>query len=104
MIEQISSTVLPGEETQVSTTAAQKQKSEFLQLLVAQIKGQDPMNPMDGTQFVTQLAQFTSLEELINIRQVMENVDRTMEQQNALLMAHNDDSAASDAVFGTDEN
>jgi flagellar basal-body rod modification protein FlgD len=35
----------------------------FLQLLVAQLKNQDPENPADGTQFVTQLAQFTTLEQ-----------------------------------------
>jgi flagellar basal-body rod modification protein FlgD len=33
----------------------------FLQLLVAQIKNQDPMNPADSTQFLTQLAQFQTL-------------------------------------------
>jgi flagellar basal-body rod modification protein FlgD len=35
----------------------------FLQLLVAQLENQDPDNPSDGTQFVTQLAQFTTLQE-----------------------------------------
>jgi flagellar basal-body rod modification protein FlgD len=35
----------------------------FLQLLVAQLQNQDPENPADGTQFVTQLAQFTTLQE-----------------------------------------
>jgi flagellar basal-body rod modification protein FlgD len=33
----------------------------FLQLLVAQLKNQDPSNPADGTQFITQLAQFSEL-------------------------------------------
>lgn len=33
----------------------------FLQLLVAQLKYQDPQNPADGTQFITQLAQFSEL-------------------------------------------
>lgn len=33
----------------------------FLQLLVAQLKYQDPQNPADGTQFITQLAQFTEV-------------------------------------------
>ncbi len=33
----------------------------FLQLLVAQLKNQDPQNPADGTQFITQLAQFSEL-------------------------------------------
>ena len=35
----------------------------FLQLLVAQLQNQDPENPADGTAFVTQLAQFTTLEQ-----------------------------------------
>lgn len=35
----------------------------FLQLLVAQLQNQDPDNPVDGTTFVTQLAQFTTLQE-----------------------------------------
>jgi flagellar basal-body rod modification protein FlgD len=39
----------------------------FLQLLVTQIKNQDPTNPADSTQFVTQLAQFSELEQMINI-------------------------------------
>jgi flagellar basal-body rod modification protein FlgD len=38
-------------------------ENTFLQLLVAQLKNQDPENPADGTQFVTQLAQFTTLQE-----------------------------------------
>jgi flagellar basal-body rod modification protein FlgD len=40
----------------------------FLQLLVAQLKNQDPMNPTDSTQFVSQLAQFSELEQVIGIR------------------------------------
>lgn len=38
-------------------------KTTFLNLLVAQLKNQDPLNPQDGTQFVAQLAQFTQLEQ-----------------------------------------
>ena len=41
----------------------------FLQLLVAQMKNQDPTQPQDGTQFVAQLAQFSSLEQQIQMRQ-----------------------------------
>ena len=44
----------------------------FLQLLVAQIKNQNPLNPADGTQFLTQLAQFSQLEQTIAIRQDLE--------------------------------
>ena len=41
----------------------------FLTLLVAQLKNQDPLAPQDGTQFVAQLAQFNSLEQLISINE-----------------------------------
>ena len=43
-------------------------ENQFLQLLVAQIQHQDPTNPTDSTTFVTQLAQFSSLEQLVAIR------------------------------------
>jgi flagellar basal-body rod modification protein FlgD len=40
----------------------------FLQLLVSQLQNQDPLNPTDSTQFVTELAQFSELEQTIAIR------------------------------------
>jgi flagellar basal-body rod modification protein FlgD len=40
----------------------------FLQLLVAQLQNQDPLNPTDSTQFVAQLAQFSELEQVMAIR------------------------------------
>ncbi|MCK9275551.1 MAG: flagellar hook assembly protein FlgD [Syntrophales bacterium] len=42
-------------------------KDEFLRLLITQLKNQDPLKPMDGTDFTSQLAQFSSLEQLYNI-------------------------------------
>jgi len=48
-------------------------ENQFLQLLVAQIKYQDPTNPTDGTTFVTQLAQFSSLEQLVAIHGDLDN-------------------------------
>lgn len=42
-------------------------KMEFLKLLITQLENQDPLNPMDDKQFVAQLAQFSSLEQLTNI-------------------------------------
>lgn len=44
-------------------------KNMFLQLLVAQLRNQDPMQPTDGTQFVGELAQFQQLEQAINTGQ-----------------------------------
>ena len=75
MIEPIIS-IPPTEAQSLSRSRTEDQKSQFLQLLIAQLKGQDPMNPMEGTEFVTQLAQFSSLEELIGIREVMKKVEQ----------------------------
>ena len=47
-------------------------ENTFLQLLVAQIKNQDPTNPTDSVQFLSQLAQFSQLEQLIGIRQELQ--------------------------------
>ncbi len=49
-----------------TTLPGQIDKNMFLQLLVAQLKNQDPMNPTDSTAFVGQLAQFQQLEQSIN--------------------------------------
>jgi flagellar basal-body rod modification protein FlgD len=44
-------------------------KNEFLKLLVAQMRHQDPLNPMDGQEMATQMAQFSSVEQLMNIEE-----------------------------------
>jgi len=62
---------------------AEEQKNQFLQLLVAQLKGQNPLDPKDGTEFVSQLAQFSSLEQLINIRTTLENGLKPATTQNS---------------------
>lgn len=49
-------------------------KEDFLSLLVAQMKNQDPLNPDDPTQFTAQLAQFSQLEQLFNLNGSMENL------------------------------
>jgi len=42
-------------------------KDEFVKLLVTQMQNQDPTNPMDGKDLAAQMAQFSSVEQLINI-------------------------------------
>lgn len=55
-------------------------KSTFLKLLVAQLKYQNPLNPADGIQFVTQLAQFTSLEQSTAMTQDIAAIRKVLEQ------------------------
>ncbi|NOZ86302.1 MAG: flagellar hook assembly protein FlgD [Deltaproteobacteria bacterium] len=47
-------------------------KEDFLKLLTTQLTHQDPLNPMDNTQFVAQLAQFSSLEQMIETNKRLE--------------------------------
>lgn len=49
-------------------------RDTFLTMLVAQLQNQDPLNPMDGTDFSAQLAQFSQLEQLINLNDSMESL------------------------------
>ena len=46
----------------------------FLTLLTAQLRNQDPLNPADSTEFVAQLAQFTSVEQLVNANNKLDNI------------------------------
>ena len=60
----------PGTAPTSAASAADKAmlgKDDFLKLLVTQLQHQDPMNPVDDTDFMGQMAQFTSVEQLTNM-------------------------------------
>jgi flagellar basal-body rod modification protein FlgD len=62
-------------------------KSTFLKLLVAQLQYQNPLNPADGTQFVTQLAQFSSLEQSTQMSQDIAAIRAVLEKQSTATTA-----------------
>ncbi len=49
-------------------------KDEFLKILMAQLQNQDPSNPMDDKQFISQMAQFSSLEQTMNMANSINNL------------------------------
>ena len=78
-----------GTEQETAAPAAPRSKAEiqqnqFLQLLVAQLKGQNPLNPLDGSEFVAQLAQFSSLEQLTYISDSLDNIQKLLEPNSEI--------------------
>lgn len=55
-----------------SSDSAKSTSDMFLQLLTTQLKNQSPMDPVDPNQFVNQMVQFNTLNQIINIRQLLE--------------------------------
>ena len=73
------SSVVPAPTTASSpATDPTVNKQTFLQLLVAQIKNQNPLNPTDGTQFLSQLAQFSELEQMINVNTNLQSIKQDL--------------------------
>ena len=70
----------PGQANLLDTPKATMGKEDFLRLLVAQLSNQDPMTPQDGAEFVAQLAQFSSLEQLISIREATEATSKVLSE------------------------
>jgi flagellar basal-body rod modification protein FlgD len=68
-------------------------RDTFLKLFIAQIKNQNPLNPTDGVQFMTQLAQFSSLEQNVQMSQDLGAIRKLLEAQAA--------PATSDTTDGT---
>lgn len=59
-------------------------KNEFLQLLIAQLTHQDPTSPMEDTEFISQMAQFTSLEQMMNMNETLTKVGELMGKSEAI--------------------
>ncbi|MEM6649158.1 MAG: flagellar hook capping FlgD N-terminal domain-containing protein [Pseudomonadota bacterium] len=63
----------PASETQIQVETADE-FNQFLQLLTAQVENQDPLQPLDSTQFVEQLATFSSLEEQVQTNDLLASI------------------------------
>lgn len=91
---------------QTTTDRVATDKDTFLKLLVAQLTHQDPLNPVEDKEFIAQLAQFTTVEELQNINKGVEDLNSAyLDQQtvnaasliNTLVVAGGDNVYLRDA-------
>src|SRR5688500_14063521 len=78
-------------QTQASLAAAQTKKSannlgidEFLTLMTTQLKNQDPMKPLEGTEFIAQLAQFGAVSGIQQMQTSMETLAASLRSTQAL--------------------
>lgn len=65
-------------------------KDDFLKLLVTQLKYQDPLSPMDDKQFISQMAQFSSLEQMQNLNTNFSSI-KALNLVNKYVRANNSD-------------
>ena len=66
----------PGGADRLLQPAQTASASTFLTILVAELQNQNPLEPLGGTDFITQLAQFNTLEQLIGIRSELKDLRR----------------------------
>lgn len=63
-IQDIANTSFNQDTSQVRESKSQLGKDEFMEILVAQLKNQDPLSPMEDKDFIAQMAQFSTLEQM----------------------------------------
>lgn len=78
-----------GPQMQEGASKTTLEKDTFLKLLTTQLSNQDPLNPVDDTEFIAQLAQFSSLEQLQQMNEY--------QQTNSLFLAN-----IADAMYDED--
>ncbi|MGA2721121.1 MAG: flagellar hook capping FlgD N-terminal domain-containing protein [Bryobacteraceae bacterium] len=74
------STAAQNPTSTVTSSSATVDQNMFLQLLVAQLQNQDPLDPTDSSQFVTQLAQFQQLSQSVDTGQDVSSILTDMNQ------------------------
>ncbi len=63
-------------------------KDDFLKILIAQLRNQDPLNPMEDREFVAQMAQFSALEQMMNMNKSIQTLAQA--QLSASLVQHSE--------------
>jgi flagellar basal-body rod modification protein FlgD len=71
-----------NEKTSSSSSTDELGMDQFLNLFIAQIQHQDPLNPLDSAEFTAQLAQFTSVEQLYGMNARLADIEEALNSQS----------------------
>jgi flagellar basal-body rod modification protein FlgD len=73
-------------------------KDQFVKLLVTEMQNQDPLNPMDGKELAVQLAQFSSVEQLMNVNTKLDDLTAAVKSQQITGSGTNGGTTATSAA------
>lgn len=80
----VSSATSTSSDTTTSTTQKTLDQNAFLKLLITEMQNQDPLSPMDNTEYVAQLAQFSSLEQMQQMNSALDSMNTSYSSNQAL--------------------
>jgi flagellar basal-body rod modification protein FlgD len=101
MLTQIAGLGSTEDTTSTKKNEALQGEETFLKMFMAQMQYQDPLNPMDSSEFTAQLAQFSSLEQLFTVNQNLESIQASQSQAgrfDALLFIGKEITAEGDSL------
>lgn len=87
-LQQLGGLSSPATSSQKTGVKEELGRDQFLKLLITQLKNQDPLNPMESVEFTSQLAQFSSLEQLFSVSDSLQAIQNTLKLQEGDQMVH----------------
>ncbi len=99
----VNPSAIPSQPQPAASSAAAVDYNAFLRLLIAQMQNQDPLNPMDSTEYMAQLAQFSSVEQSIQTNQKLDGLLSSLSLSQADALIGRSVSSATGDVSGVVE-
>ncbi|MCM3409090.1 flagellar hook assembly protein FlgD [Metabacillus litoralis] len=81
----IDPSLLLSNNTKTRSSGSNLGKDEFLKILMTQLQNQDPLNPMEDKEFISQMANFSSLEQITNMNSLMQKFLDTQKTTDSIL-------------------